>query len=450
VKVKAWFRLLGVIAVLGASLSLAAAATAVPLDRSFGQSGSVSLWSEPEKDAREFARSFAVAPDGGIYLLKARYPCQPRGRTCSQSVSLARLRPDGSPDLAFAKDGKLELPAVQAESESIAVDRRGGVLIASYEGGRLVVRRVAPEGVVDSSYGSGGRTSLPCLCDDPAVHLLPQPRGRILVAAMWTINGPAPRHRLTAAVVAYRLGSNGSLDESFGEEGLGSARIANATAPDNPIPLAGGGIAFAGEGGYYGGGPWAARIGPRGGFDRRAVKRLRWAVRAPRVKGREQRGRGPRQAARGVVGPLRRRRSARLRAQDPDRRQVGEALLATRDEAVAAAGRRCRRHSVGAFLRALAGPGTRRLVLRIRSLFRLARPSGSTPRRVRAGRSLPALPEPLRPARFAGRPAPLPRPGLSRRRLPHLLPAFAAALPFRAAAVSRCVGGAPRARSPSG
>lgn len=302
VKVKVSFRLLGVIAALGASSALAGPASAVPLDRSFGQWGSVSLWSEPDHDVREYARSFAVAPDGGIYLLQDRYPCQSRGRTCSLSVFLTRLHPDGSQDLAFAGDGRLELPAVQGEAESIAADTRGGALIASYEGGRLVVRRVGSEGALDSSFGAGGRTSLPCLCGDPSVYLLPQPKGRTLVAAMWTISGSARRHRLNAAVVAYRLESNGTVDEDFGDQGVASVRIANATAPADPIPLAGGGIAFAGEEGYYGGGPWAARIGARGGFDRRAVSRLRVAVRARLGKEEET----------GSVGGLVRRPGGRL------------------------------------------------------------------------------------------------------------------------------------------
>ncbi|HXR61386.1 MAG TPA: hypothetical protein VN732_08675 [Solirubrobacterales bacterium] len=277
------------VVVLCASLSAVAPASAVPLDRSFGQGGSVSLWSEPDPYSREYARAFATAPDGGIYLLQDRYPCQFRGRTCTLSVSLARLDAAGSRDVTFAGDGQLELPAVQGVSQGMAVDRQGTVLVASYEGGRIVVMRVDANGEVDTSFGAGGRASLPCLCHDADIHVLPQPKGRILAVAMWTINGSGPSSRRTAAVAVYRLRSDGTVDETYGEQGLASARIANATAPDHPTPLPGGGIAFAGEEGYYGGGPWVASLGPRGGFDRRVVRRLRVALRT-RLGSKEETG----------------------------------------------------------------------------------------------------------------------------------------------------------------
>jgi hypothetical protein len=263
---------------LGATLLLAAPALAVQLDRSFGQGGLVHLSAEVAPDVVEYTDQFAVARDGGIYLLRDRYPCTPRGRRCAQSVSLARLRPNGKPDPKFGGNGQLELPEVQGEWPALASDSRGGALIGFHQGGGpLTVLRVGANGAVDRSFGAGGSVSLPCVCEDAEARILPLRSGRLLVVVLSSGRGPGKRQYF-GTVAVHRLGPQGQIDRSYGVDGLATALIDNAGQPSDATPLPGGALVFFGAGGYHGGGPWVGRIGTDGGFDRRALRRTRAAM----------------------------------------------------------------------------------------------------------------------------------------------------------------------------
>ena len=271
-------RLLGLVVCMGASLAWAAPASGLPLDSSFGEGGVIRLSSEPAPQVVDYAKSFAVSRDGSIYLLQERYPCINRGRTCDRSISLVRLGPDGEPDPTFAGDGRLDL-SFGGVAEEIVVDSSGRVLVGfGYEyGPHRSVTRVDSSGAIDRSFGVNGVATISCECDSGSLRLLPLRAGRLLVAVLWRDKEPGAR-RYFGGIEVHRLGPSGEVERTYGDNGLATAKVANAARPREVIALARGGLAFAGEGTERMAGPWVARIGPGGGFDRSFLRRARVAV----------------------------------------------------------------------------------------------------------------------------------------------------------------------------
>jgi uncharacterized delta-60 repeat protein len=110
----------------------------------------------------EGAAAVAVAPDGSVLLLiePLHYWQEPE--------FVEKLRPDGTPDPTFGRQGKVELPLTKwSYVDRLAVTGRGEVLVAGVDvpegprqnegvGAFVMLMGLKPDGRLDRSFGPGG------------------------------------------------------------------------------------------------------------------------------------------------------------------------------------------------------------------------------------------------------------------------------------------------------
>ena len=138
------------------------------------------------------------------------------GSTEFDGMLLARFLPNGNLDDEFSLDGytTLQIGAVNNGAKCVAVQPDGKIIVAGYADNQVVVLRTNTFGSLDNSFGENGVTTL----DLPSSNnfpndLLIQPDGKIVVA------GETNEFFFMDAFVA-RLLPDGSMDPSFGNEGI--------------------------------------------------------------------------------------------------------------------------------------------------------------------------------------------------------------------------------------
>jgi uncharacterized delta-60 repeat protein len=145
-------------------------------------------------------------------------------------LMLARLLPDGMPDTSFGQNGIVRSPALATRPSAIYQQSDGKILIACsspgvYGDSSITVYRYKQDGSLDASYGNGGKSSM-SFGDDAVASwvssITMQPDGKLLIAT----------HVLTGDVTVpskigvARLDAEGKVDQSFGIGGKASYYIA--------------------------------------------------------------------------------------------------------------------------------------------------------------------------------------------------------------------------------
>jgi uncharacterized delta-60 repeat protein len=213
-------------------LLLAPAAGALPgqLDPTFAGDGTRTLVEFEE------AQDVLVQPDGKIVVA---------GFSPSGDFTVARLRPDGTPDPSFDDDG-VAVVAFGGLDQAYAVARQpdGKIVVAGFTirlDSNVAVARLHPNGALDTSFHPGGpdgdgRRTIDYGGNDAALDVVVQPDGRIVVAG----------HGGPTALVVTRLRADGADDPSFDGDGTagldaGGTELASAVAlqPDGKIVVAG-------------------------------------------------------------------------------------------------------------------------------------------------------------------------------------------------------------------
>lgn len=168
----------------------------------------------------DMAADLALQPDGKTLLIGDTYHQYLKAKTL-----LARFNADGTPDLSFGNQGKVEIVLSAPNSNyayGVAVQPDGKILAAvgfSYSNIELKILRFNADGTPDTGFGINGVAAVPGNFFRVA-DLLLQPDGKILVGATLS-------DRKFAAV---RLLPNGSPDNTFGSGGTAAlAPVNNAT-----------------------------------------------------------------------------------------------------------------------------------------------------------------------------------------------------------------------------
>jgi uncharacterized delta-60 repeat protein len=185
------------------------------LDSSFGTGGEF----QAPAGFGLLAYDLGINADGSLTLLTACSSAAPM-------LCLMRISPSGVLDETFASAGKLTLPVQLDQSggsdfATLAIQPDGKMLIAGYcDIGRCAMR-LTIDGVPDASFGTAGKVQLGNL---PGVTgffgqqgMSLQSDGKLLVAANCAAFGEV----LFPCVL--RLNANGSLDASYGNAGLAVA-----------------------------------------------------------------------------------------------------------------------------------------------------------------------------------------------------------------------------------
>ncbi len=198
-----------VLALLGLLLAVTPAALAKGhLDRTFGRRGVLALQTDKANNYGGLTE-MRTGPKGEIFF--AEYDSC-RQSDCSYRLYLRRYAPSGHLDSSF---GRPLVGTFKGET-SLAVDLRGRPLAALGGGHRVVVSRFLPGGQLDHSFGQGGSATLGCGCELDSIVAMPD--GGALVLAVSKLSKSLGAHGRTWVVT--RLRADGSLDRGFAKRGV--------------------------------------------------------------------------------------------------------------------------------------------------------------------------------------------------------------------------------------
>jgi uncharacterized delta-60 repeat protein len=220
------------------------------LDPSFGQGGEAVVQPNPAcaSGCVEFfgshAEALAIASNGSILLAGNGAPAGPGvGRSW-----LVRLGPNGVLDTSFGSGGYAEGVARLHMSRVFIANNGDPLALVSREGGGLGLERFTGTGALDGSFGVHGVRWLQGL-DEPVEGAM-DARGRIVVLSRASVLG---------GPVVTRYLASGALDTTFGHRG-----VAHVALPeDEPEKLAvepGGATVVVGGGLGEGSGPATPRL----------------------------------------------------------------------------------------------------------------------------------------------------------------------------------------------
>src|SRR5262249_55490623 len=187
---------------------------------SFGTGGSTIIPFGTDDSQDDNAYGVTLQRDGKIVVVGTT-----RNQPNDIDFAVARLNPDGKLDSGFGTDGRVVIPfniggSLHDEARDVLVQPDGKIVVSG--SARIValdndfaVVRLMPDGKLDSSFGKGGKTTIPFNRggdnDDKASGVVLQPDGKLVLGGFAQIGAG-----LHYAFAAARLNSAGTLDAGFG------------------------------------------------------------------------------------------------------------------------------------------------------------------------------------------------------------------------------------------
>lgn len=187
--------------------------------------------------ANDFAEAVALQSDGKIVIVGT-------STSPNRSIAMVRLLSNGLIDNSFSFDGKLTtLIGASTDGRAVLIQPDGKIVAAGHSaevfGGPkdMVLARYNTDGTLDPTFHTDGRRTIALLGDDLGTDVLHQSDGKLLlIGASGLENG----------MTAVRLLPNGSLDGSFGDNGVAVANFDEfagaaqaAFTPNNRLVIAG-------------------------------------------------------------------------------------------------------------------------------------------------------------------------------------------------------------------
>jgi uncharacterized delta-60 repeat protein len=146
---------------------------------------------------------------------------------------LQRFNENGTLDTTFGSNGKVALGFFFTEFEGLAVDNASNILISGYQSlGSGVIVRITPAGALDATFGDQGITYLEESLDFiPRMHAIAiQSNNKIVIGGGNNVNG----------IIDYllvRLNANGTIDNTFGDNGISMVGLTNVSEIINDIEV---------------------------------------------------------------------------------------------------------------------------------------------------------------------------------------------------------------------
>lgn len=236
----------GIVASVTLSLLLALAPLTVAaqlrgeLDPTFGHGGRI-LFGHGPSFAKAGYDAVALQPDGAAVFAGHTETIQ--GKRVERAVLIQRRLPSGRLDPSFHRVAD---PGAGFSPTALTLQADGDVLYTVGAGYMGAVGRLLPDGMPDTAFGKEGKAEVPLDPYDLAVD----PEGRVIVAGGAPVGGNCHDCVPRPALAVARLNPDGTLDRSFGTEGMwivDSPRdvygYGNGLAlePDGSIVLRGGG-----------------------------------------------------------------------------------------------------------------------------------------------------------------------------------------------------------------
>jgi uncharacterized delta-60 repeat protein len=197
-------------------------------DSSFGTNGVVVA----NSGGSDVAASVLIADDGKIYL----------AGDSDSNFSVAKFNADGSLETTFGNNGWATIIFDSASSyiQEIALQNDGNIVMGGFAigaGGRysMAAARMDANGVLDTSFGTEGKISFNFGIDhDIATCLGIQSDGKIILGGHTFIRS---NPRLAYDFAVARLNTNGSLDSSYGNNGISTAQVVDEANYANGLKI---------------------------------------------------------------------------------------------------------------------------------------------------------------------------------------------------------------------
>ena len=244
------------------------------LDAGFGEGGILAfLFDGFDKGA--LATSLAIDAEDRIVI--AGWVKAPN---YAQRLGVARINTDGTFDATFGNGGQATVvppsDTVSDSANAVALDAEGRIVVAGARDRDAVVMRLLDDGSLDATFGDGGvaNAGLDATLQPPALWAIAIDADDRPVAAgsRWPNQGDN-----TETTIAVRFQTNGTLDPSFGADGVADVRFglggdyddqssaaALAIQPDGKLVLAGTAVRNGSRDGYA---ATVARLGTDGSLD---------------------------------------------------------------------------------------------------------------------------------------------------------------------------------------
>jgi uncharacterized delta-60 repeat protein len=165
----------------------------------------------------DHAYDAVLQPEGELILAGSAYS------DGAYRFGLARFDSNGAPDAAFDGDGLLTIPfgSQDASATAVALQPDGKIVLAGYvstgDDYDIALARVHPNGEPDLAFSGDGQTTTPVGDGwERAYDLAIQPDGKIIVVGEDRAGGDGT----VPQFVVVRYNSDGSLDEEFGTGGI--------------------------------------------------------------------------------------------------------------------------------------------------------------------------------------------------------------------------------------
>ena len=187
------------------------------LDPAFGVGG-VAITFGP----RDIVRAMIQQPDGKLVLAGTSHTLN------TGFILLVRYLSDGRGDTTFGSGGKVTVPVGNSSSANALVLQFDGKLVVAGwvtvgisspdtpPRRDLLLARFSSDGHLDATFGAGGVVTTAVESNSTAFALIQQPDGKLVVAGT---SDPTPVNNQTATAFLVRYHSDGRVDASFGRDG---------------------------------------------------------------------------------------------------------------------------------------------------------------------------------------------------------------------------------------
>ena len=208
------------------------------LDNSFGDNGKVVT----DINNNDFVHAVVVQPDGKIIVAGHTFP------GANYDITLVRYNADGTLDNSFSEDGIVFINVGNEDQcRSVALQGDGKIIAAGFHNNGtdkdFTVVRFTSGGSLDESFGDHGIvTTTIGAADETAEFVTIQSDGKIILAGYYD-NGSDN----DIAVVRYN--SDGELDNTFGEDGIVKTPVGSAGDVATSVVMQGNGKILVA--GYY-------------------------------------------------------------------------------------------------------------------------------------------------------------------------------------------------------
>jgi uncharacterized delta-60 repeat protein len=180
------------------------------LDSSFGSGGKVTS----QISSGDIAQAVALQTDGKIVVAG-----QTLGNGNPLDFRVSRFNANGALDTTFGDAGSVtaDFQNFSDNATAVAIQSDGKIVVAGSTGaggGNIAMLRCNPNGSLDATFGSGGKVITALDKVDSVSSMAIQPDGKIVVG------GGFPNVSTHDDFLIVRFNINGSLDDSFGTNGV--------------------------------------------------------------------------------------------------------------------------------------------------------------------------------------------------------------------------------------